>query len=228
MKKMLTFTLALLILLSTAACGNGNNAGSSSTSSSGSTAESQTSADASDSGSSQSSAPAAQAKLSGKLELIQLDDRDASVLRGMRITGNRVGSEEDINGKPSSLTDVRCVFEMNEWVEFYPDADASHKLRVWALRHRDDQEYYNSCTFSEEMPGFGASCDLSYPEDAEEPENTLWGNFYLHPEECEAGYYDLVFTEDGKAIATLLTRFYSEGELSNRSGAELEKLNAEP
>ena len=225
MKKILTFTLALLILVSTSACGGGKSSGSSNADSSASgTVESKTSAAASANESqSQSSAPAEAAKLSGKLTLIHLDDRDASVLRGMRVTGNRIGSGEDINGKQASLTDVRCIFELNEWVDFYPDADAQTNLRVWALKHRDDQDYYTTCTFSEQMPDYAASSDLRAPA-AEEDQDSSWGSFYLNPDDCAAGYYDLVFTNEGKAIATLLTRFYGESELSGKSGAELEKL----
>ena len=225
MKKILTFTLALLILVSTSACGGGKSSGSSNADSSASgTVESKTSAAASANESqSQSSAPAEAAKLSGKLTLIQLDDRDASVLRGMRVSGNRIGSGEDINGKQASLTDVRCIFELNEWVDFYPDADAQTNLRVWALKHRDDRDYYTTCTFSEQMPDYAASSDLRAPA-AEDDQDSSWGSFYLNPDDCAAGYYDLVFTNDGKAIATLLTRFYGENELSGKSGAELEKL----
>ena len=51
-----------------------------------------------------------------------------------------------------------------------------------------------------------------------------WGSFYLNKEECEPGYYDFVFTYEGKAIATLLTRFYNENELTVKSDAELEAL----
>ena len=170
---------------------------------------------------SQSAEPA---KLTGKLELIALEDRDPSVLRGLRIIGNGIGSQDDINGKASSLTDVRCIFALNEWIEFYPDTDAEYALRVWILEHRDDPEYYNTCKFSDLMPGFVTYCDLHYPDDAEDPGSWYWGNFYLNPEDCGSGYYDFVFTYEGKAIATLLTRFYNEGELSDRSGAELEAL----
>ncbi len=167
--------------------------------------------------------PAA-AKLSGKLDLINLDDRDPSILRGVRITGLSVGTEADINGKESSLTDVRCVFELNEWIEFYPDTDKDYSLRVWVLKHRDDQAYYNDCKFSDLMPGFASFCDLHYPADAEDPENWYWGNFCLNPDECETGYYDFVFTYEGKAIAVLQTRFYNISELGAKSGAELEAL----
>ncbi len=168
--------------------------------------------------------PVDSAKLTGKLNIINLDDRDASVLRGVRIVGNRAGSVENINGKASSLTDVRCIFELNEWIEFYPDTDAKNSLRVWVLKHRDDQEYYNTCKFSDVMPNFVTCCELKYPADEEDPENFYWGNFYLNPDDCEAGYYDFVFTYGGKAIAVLRTRFYKVDEIGEKSGAELEAL----
>ncbi len=164
------------------------------------------------------------AKLTGKLNLIELDDRDASILRGVRIWGESIGTIDDINGKESSLDDVRCIFSLNEWVEFNPDIDQEYGLRVWILEHRDDHEYYKSCKFSDLMPGFVTYCDLHYPVDADNPDEWYWGNFYLNPEEWEAGYYDFVFTYDGKAIATLVTRFYNDGELSGKSGSELEAL----
>ena len=110
------------------------------------------------------------------------------------------------------------------WLEFYPDTDAEYGLRVWIFKHRDDQEYYNNCKFSDLMPGFANYCDLHYPADADNPDEWSWGEFYLHSEECEPGYYDFVFTYDGKAIATLLTRFYGVAELSGKSDEELEKL----
>ncbi len=164
------------------------------------------------------------AKLTGKLNLIELDDRDPSILRGVRIMGNCAGSEEDINGKESSLDDVRCVFELNEWVEFYPDIDKEYGLRVWIIEHRDDHEYYKTCKFSDLMPGFAGYCDLHYPVDEENPDEWCWGSFYLNPDDHGAGYYDFVFTYDGKAIATLVTRFYNDGEIRDKSGSELESL----
>ena len=164
------------------------------------------------------------AKLTGTLNLIEMDDRDSSILRGVRIIGNQVGTMDDINGKESSLTDVRCIFNLNEWIEFYPDTDAEYYLRVWILKHRDDHEYYKTCKFSDLMPEFVTYCDLHYPVDEEKPEEWCWGSFYLNPDECEPGYYDFVFTYEGKAIATLVTKFYNEGEIDGKSGTELEAL----
>lgn len=165
------------------------------------------------------------AKLSGKISIFDLPDRDASILRGVKIIGASFGSIEDINGKESSLTDVRCIFEMNEWVSFFPDTDATYGLRVWILTHRDDQEYYADCKFSDLMPGFASYCDLRYPEDLDTPDESSWGDFYLNPDDCEPGYYDFVFTYEGKAIGVLLTRFYTEQDgLRDLSGPELEAL----
>ena len=167
------------------------------------------------------------AKLTGKLNLIEMDDRDPSVLRGVRISGLSAGTGDGFNGRDSSLDDVRCVFELNEWVEFYPDIDKEYGLRVWILEHRDDHEFYKTCDFADVMPGFAGYCDLHYPADEENPDEWCWGSFYLNPDDHGAGYYDFVFTYDGKAIATLVTRFYNENELSAKSDADLESLMRE-
>ncbi len=164
------------------------------------------------------------AKLTGRLNILNLDDRDPSVLRGVSISGNHAGTPEGFNGKEASLTDVRCIFELNEWIEFYPDTGKEYALRVWILKHRDDQEYYNTCKFSDLMPNFASYCDLHYPADEENPDGYPWGSFYLNVDDCEPGYYDFVFTYEGKAIATLLTRFYNENELTVKSDAELEAM----
>ena len=235
MKKTLAIVLAFVLVLGLAACGSsGSTSQSNNPSSSGnnssnppasSTGDNQPSGNESGvDNTSQNGNNAEAAKLTGKLNLINLDDRDPSVLRGVIIKGLSVGTADGFNGRESSLTDVRCIFELSEWVEFYPDTDATYGLRVWILKHRDDQEYYNKAKFSDLDPNFANYCDLHYPEDAENPDETELGSFYLHPEECEPGYYDFVFTYEGKAIATLLTRFYNENELTVKSDAELEAL----
>ncbi len=222
-QRIICLLLAAWMVFCLAAC-KGNDSGSSNPNTpANSTGENQQ--PGTESGStSQNGDPAEGAKLTGKLDLINLDDRDPSVLRGVRINGLSVGTADSFNGREASLTDVRCIFELGEWVEFYPDTDAAYGLRVWILKHRDDQAYYNTCKFSDLMPNFANYCDLHYPEDADNPDEWYWGSFYLNQEECEPGYYDFVFTYEGKAIAVLLTRFYAEGELSGKSDAELEAL----
>ena len=211
MKRLFALLITIIMVASLAACGTNNS----------NTNENNSSANGNESG-----GTVENAMIPGTLNFIELDDRDPSVLRGLRIISNRVGSslENGINALPSSVDNIRCIFELNEWVYFYPDTDATYGLRVWILKHRDDQGYYNTAKFSDLDPNFANYCDLHYPEDAENPDETEWGSFYLHPEECEPGYYDFVFTYEGKAIATLLTRFYNENELTDKSDAELEAL----
>ena len=231
MKKILTVVLALLMIVSLVACGktNNNNSNQGNNNSANSTSDNSQSENNSGNGSENSQSgntnPEA-AKLTGKLNLIELDDRDPSVLRGVTIKGNHAGTgdADGFNERESSLTDVRCIFELNEWVYFYPDTDATYGIKVWILKHRDDQEYYNTAKFSDLDPNFANYCDLHYPEDEENPDEWYWGSFYLNKDECEPGYYDFVFTYEGKAIATLLTRFYAENELTAKSDAELEAL----
>ena len=225
MKRLLTLALVLLMLAGASACASGGNSGGGTTAPAGSTGENQPSGnEPAGGGASQSGSNAGGAKLTGKMKIIDLDDRDASVLRGVTVKGNAAGSAEGLNGKEASLTDVRCIFELNEWVEFYPDTDKEYALRVWILKHRDDQEYYNTAKFSDLMPNFASYCELHYPADEEKPDEWNWGSFYLNKDKCEPGLYDFVFTYEGKAIATLLTRFYAENELTVKSDAELEQL----
>ena len=223
MKKIFAIMLAFMLVLGLTACGSSENT-SQNNSSAGSSNNAQNGTTNNTESKTTNGQAAEPAKLTGELTLIKLDDRDPSVLRGVVIKGNCAGTADGFNSKESSLTDVRCVFELNEWVEFYPDTDKEYALRVWILKHRDDQEYYNTCKFSDLMPNFANYCDLHYPVDEENPDEYQWGSFYLNVEECEPGYYDFVFTYEGKAIATLLTRFYAENELTVKSDAELEEL----
>ena len=77
------------------------------------------------------------------------------------------------------------------------------------------------------MPNFVSYCDLHYPSDADKPSEYNWGSFYVNEGDNAAGYYDFVFTYEGKAIATLMTRIYNMNELAGKSDAELEALMKE-
>ncbi len=229
-KKYLGMLVAAGMILSLAACGKGNDTKPTETNQTAEQKSSQatdnTKGNDSEKGTDKSGDQLiVPAKLTAKLNLIELEDRDPSILRAIKISGNCVGTAEGFNSKKASLDDVRCIFELNEWVEFYPDIDKEYGLRVWILEHRDDHEYYKTCKFTDLMPGFAGYCDLHYPVDEDKPDEYNWGSTYLNPDEHEPGYYDFVFTYDGKAIATLVTRFYSDdGKLETLSDTELEAL----
>ena len=167
---------------------------------------------------------AKESMLPGKLYFFNLEDRDPSVLRGVKICGNVCGSTEFNVSREKGTDGIRCIFQMNEWVEFYPDTDATYGIKVWILEHREDQKSYETTQFSDLMPGFVQYCDLRYPEDAENPDEWYWGSFYLINDEYKPGYYDFVFVYEGKAIAKMITYFYADGEIQDKSDADLEKL----
>ncbi len=167
---------------------------------------------------------AKESMLPGKLYFFNLEDRDPSVLRGVKICGNVCGSTEFNVSREKGTDGIRCIFQMNEWVEFYPDTDATYGIKVWILEHREDQRSYETTQFSDLMPGFVQYCDLRYPEDEENPDVWQWGSFYLNPDDCKPGYYDFVYVYEGKAIAKMITYFYADGEIQEKSDADLEKL----
>ena len=89
-------------------------------------------------------------------------------------------------------------------------------ILVYVLPHREDQKSYETEAFSGDMPELAAVYNM------EQQEGDDWGEFYLNPEEAAPGCYDFVFVYEGKAIATLATRFCDEGQLENLTDKELE------
>lgn len=221
--------LVVVMTLCLAACGKTESGSSGNAGNQGGIGSNVASSDSGQAGNSQGSqgnasgVTAQDSMTPGKLHFINLEDRDPSILRGVRICGNQLGSEE-FNLREKGTDDIRCIFQLNEWVEFYPDTDAKYGLRVWILTHREDQSSYETTQFSDLMPGFVNYCDLHYPEDEENPEEYQWGSFYLNPTDCQPGYYDFVYVYEGKAIAKMLTYFYADGEIQEKSDEELEKL----
>ena len=218
MKKIIALLIAALMLLTLAACGGTEN-GTAAPDATESTAAPVS--DAADTAAPTdadpvSDAPAENAYLPGRL--YQLGDPENPVVLGLNLSGNQCGSEE-LNGRPADFADIRCVFELDEWVEVTPDTDAEDGLAVWVFAHRENADEYKDAALTEETPGFAAYCGLPY--DAEAGMNAPRGSFYLNPEEAEAGYYDLVFTFEGRATALLVTRFYNPGELTDKTDEEL-------
>ena len=163
----------------------------------------------------------------GKLNFITLKEGEEPILKGLRLYGNRVGDAAEgagFNDRPAAAEDIRCIFELNEWVEVFPDTAEKKGIRLWVMKHREDQKSYEKAVFSDMAPDFVTYLDLE--ENADDAE-ACWGSFYLSPDDCEPGYYDFVFVHDKKVIATMVTRFYNDGELQGKPDSELEKLMAE-
>ncbi len=156
--------------------------------------------------------------LSGKLIPVENGRKDMPVIKGVSLAGNVAGTA-DYNSKEPSVEDIRCIFELNEWIAPTIDSDTKSGFKLYILEHKDGQNSYDKAVFSEEMQGFVTVIPLDH-----DAERNSWGEFYLSPEGVEPGYYDLYFTYDGSPIAKLYTRFYKEDELSGRSDTELRRL----
>ena len=160
----------------------------------------------------------------GKLYFVNLKEGEQSIMTGVRLFGNRCGSD-DFNKKPYAVEGIRSVFELDEWIEFYPQTNAKTGIKVMVFKHKADQGFYLKNTLNDETPDYIQELDIKIEPDAEETSN--WGSFYLHPEEVEPGYYDFVFIYDNKVFAIMLTRFYKVDELYEKADSDLEKLMKE-
>lgn len=160
----------------------------------------------------------------GKLYFVNLKEGEQSIMTGLRLFGNRCGSD-DFNKKPYAVEGIRSVFELDEWIEFYPQTNAKTGIKVMVFKHKADQGFYLKNTLNDETPDYIQELDIKIEPDVEETSN--WGSFYLHPEEVEPGYYDFVFIYDNKVFAIMLTRFYKVNELYEKADSDLEKLMKE-
>ena len=156
----------------------------------------------------------------GRLYFVNIKEGEQPVMTALSLYGDRCGSS-DFNNKPASTDGIRSVFELNEWIEFYPQANAGSSIRVMVFTHKADQSFYLHNALDDETPGYPLEYDLS-----KDPDEDIhhWGSFYLHPEEFEPGYYDFVFIYNNQVFATMLTRFFKVDEIAFKSDSELESF----
>lgn len=157
----------------------------------------------------------------GKLYFVNVKEGEKPIMTALSLFGNRCGSES-FNHKPYAAEGIRSVFELDEWIEFYPQASAGSGIKVMVFKHQEDQGFYLKSSLNDKTPGYIQELDLN--KDPEGDETSLWGSFYLHPEEVEPGYYDFVFIYKNKVFATMLTLFFKPNEIYEKSDSELEKL----
>lgn len=161
----------------------------------------------------------------GKLYFVNLKDGEKPIMTGLSLNGNRCGNE-DFNNKPCAAEGIRCVFELDEWIEFHPETNAVTGIKVLVFKHKNDLAFYQKNALNDETPDYIQELELNKDPDGEE--NSHWGSFYLHPEEVEPGYYDFVFIYDNKVFAIMVTKFYKPDELLDKPNSELEKLMKQP
>lgn len=157
----------------------------------------------------------------GKLYFVNVKEGEKPIMTALSLFGNRCGSES-FNHKPYAAEGIRSVFELDEWIEFYPQASAGSGIKVMVFKHQEDQGFYLKSSLNDKTPDYIQELDLN--KDPEGDETSHWGSFYLHPEEVEPGYYDFVFIYKNKVFATMLTLFFKPNEIYEKSDSELEKL----
>ena len=218
MKKVSLGLVAGLTLFLTVGCNNGANANTNNS------PDNLFNENLASNGASANTAQNQETMVLGKLYFVNLKEGEQPVMTGLSLFGDRCGSI-DFNHKPYAAEGIRSVFELDEWIEFHPQTNATTGIKVMVFKHKADQNFYMKNALNDETPDYIQECELNKDPDADE--NAHWGSFYLHPEEVAPGYYDFVFTYNNKVFAIMLTKFYQLDELSVKSDSELEKLMAQ-
>ncbi|MBQ7501749.1 hypothetical protein IJT93_03400 [bacterium] len=160
----------------------------------------------------------------GTLYYINLKDGETPRLKGLKLIGNRAGLASDslgatVNARDYSADNIRSVFELNEWIEVWPNReDAPNSFQIFAVKHSEDRSVYSKMSFAALTDSSLAGTELA--KNGEE----AWGSFYINPEDGKPGYYDLIFTENKKITACITVRFFAEGQIEGKSDSELESL----
>ena len=157
----------------------------------------------------------------GKLYFVNLKEGEQPVMTGLSLHGNTCGTGA-FNSKPYATEGIRSVFELDEWIEFHPQARVGGGIKVMVFQHKADQSFYLKNALNDKTPGYIQEHDLN--KDPNEEETYHWGSFYLHPEEVTPGYYDFVFIYNNTVFAIMPTRFYKPEELYGKPDSELEQL----
>ena len=157
--------------------------------------------------------------LPGELYQFDKDADGGPVIKGLTVKGNQVGTVE-FNAKDPDVKGIRCIFQLNEWVEFYPDTSVNDGLWVYVYKHADDAKVYTDMGFTEEDTKVLATCTLEKPEEAD----YQWGALYLNPDNAQPGVYDIVFVKDGKAVAVMEAKFFDGLSLQDKSDDELRAM----
>lgn len=147
----------------------------------------------------------------GRLYILNADQQDATIT-AVKLIGNRVGSDEDINGLEPSSDNIRCIFEMNEWIGIYPVTDIDAEgFRIFIFPHENDFSAYTSTYLSDHA--YAANGYFQNNEDI--PGVKYYTEAYIDSQYNPAGYYDIVFFKVDQPIAVVPVKVYAEGELDN-------------
>lgn len=106
----------------------------------------------------------------GKLYFVNLKEGEQPVMTGLSLFGNRCGSE-DFNHKPCAAEGIRSVFELDEWIEFHPQASAKTGIKVMVFKHNADQGFYLKNALNGDTSGYIQECELKETLTQKRPPN---------------------------------------------------------
>ena len=220
MKKFIALIISATMLLSLSACnkGKGTPASSNATTKAAAAGEGAGAGGNTDATKKNTDAGAI-VLLPGELYQFDKDADGGPVIKGLTLKGNQCGTSE-FNAKDPDVKGIRCIFQLDEWVEFYPDTSVNDGLWVYVYKHADDANVYTDMGFTEEDTKVLATCTLTKPEEAADQ----WGSLYLNPDSADPGVYDIVFVKDGKAVAVMKANFFKEGDLDGKSDDDLRAM----
>ena len=220
MKKFIALIISATMLLSLSACnkGKGTPASSNATTKAAAAGEGAGAGGNTDATKKNTDAGAI-VLLPGELYQFDKDADGGPVIKGLTLKGNQVGTAE-FNAKDPDVKGIRCIFQLNEWAEFYLDTTVNEGIYVYVYKHADDAKVYTDMGFTEEDTKVLATCTLTKPEEAADQ----WGSLYLNPENAQPGIYDIVFVKDGKAVAVIKANFFKEGDLDGKSDDDLRAM----
>ncbi|MCR5118640.1 MAG: hypothetical protein K6B44_03340 [Lachnospiraceae bacterium] len=222
MKKMRCLALLLVLVCVTGLAGCGKKDGGQDTPQAGNNTDSSTVDETETADASDAQTGKKEAIMPGRLYALNLEEGEKAPIKGLILTGNRAGYE--INEADTAEENIRCIFELNEYIGIYPamDSPAASGLKAYITPHSEDPATYVDSFFakiSEDVP-----VTEFYDLDDTLKGCRICAEMYLNPDIWQSGYYDLVITKSGKPIAFVMLKFFNEGELADKDDEALMKL----
>ena len=213
MKKIFALILAVMMIMSLVACGGGKTTTSSTTTSKTNTSTTTTTTT--------TKTEEIVIGVPGVLYFINLKDGDEAPIKGLSLSGNQ--SFQDLNNWDYSTEEIRFIFNLSEWIEFYLEPGSKDSFEVYIVKHAENQAVYDKMSYAVLVDSAVASVTLEKPDDADD----YWGSTYVFHEENEPGYYDMIFTRNSKLVARMVTKLYGELDLDKLSADQCMSLMKE-
>ena len=165
----------------------------------------------------------------GTLYQINLEEGQVPVVKGITLEGNVAGTAA-LTGKDFSSENLRCAFEIGEWINIRIDTD---------LKADDFSAYYEEGLFAFIVPHMSdySIINLEYMIDitggpstpsaiCRQDDGKVAADKYI-PSEYQPGFFDLIFTYKAKPVAMVMLMGCAEGSLSQMTDRQLEEFMAQ-